>query len=95
MTKLIKIQASLEHSADRVLSEAQLQPNPALVAQGWERRFIADEHRAKEAMELYSQLGFEVRAEAVSPEELDDDCQDCRAVIAYRFCTIYTRKRTT
>jgi len=95
MTKLIKIQTALEHSADRVLSEAQLQPNPALVVEGWERRFTADEQRAKEAMELYSQLGYEVRAEPVSPDELDDDCQDCRAVVSYRFCTIYTRKKTT
>jgi hypothetical protein len=94
MTKLIKIQTLREHSPDRVLSEAQLQPNAALVAEGWERRFTADEQRAKEAMELYSQLGYEVRAEPVSPEELDDDCQDCRAVVAYQFCTIYTRKRT-
>lgn len=93
MTKLIKIQALLEHSADRVLSEAQLQPNPALVAEGWERRFTADEQRAKEAMELYRQLGYEVRAEPVSPEDVHDDCNDCRAVLSFRFCTIYTRKR--
>ena len=95
MTKLIKIKAPLEHSADRVLSEAQLQPNPTLVAEGWERRFTADEQRAKEAMELYSQLGYEVRAEPVSPEELYDECQDCRTVVSYRFCTIYTRKKTS
>ena len=93
MTKLTKMRGLLEHGADRVLSEAQLQPNPALVAEGWERRFTADEQRAKEAMELYTQLGYEVGAEPVSPEEVHDDCNDCRTVVSFRFCTIYTRKR--
>jgi hypothetical protein len=95
MTKLIKIEVLLDRSADRVLSDAQLQPDPALVAEGWERRFTADEQRAKEAMELYTQLGYEVRAEPVRPEELHDDCQDCRTVVSFHFLTIYTRRRTS
>jgi hypothetical protein len=95
MTKLIKIEALHDRSIDRVLSDAQLQPDPALVAQGWERRFTADEQRAKEAIELYAQLGYEVRAEAVRPEELHDDCQDCRTVVSFHFQTIYTRKIKT
>lgn len=93
MTKLTKIEAFLHRSADRMLSDAQLQPDPALVAEGWERRFTADEQRAKEAMELYSQLGYEVRAEPVRPEELHDDCLDCRTVVSFHFHTIYTRKK--
>ncbi len=93
MNKLIKIEALLERSAERVLSDAQLQPDPALVAEGWERRFTADEQRAKEVMELYSQLGYEVRAEPVRPEEMHDDCEDCRTVVAFHFQTIYTRKK--
>jgi hypothetical protein len=92
MTKLIKIEALLDRFLDRVLSDAQLQPDPALVAQGWERRFTADEQRAKEAMELYTQLGYEVHAEPVRPEELQDDCLDCRTVVSFHFQTIYTRK---
>jgi hypothetical protein len=95
MTKLIKIESLLDRSADRVLSNAQLQPDPALVLDGWVRRFTADEQRAKEAMELYTQLGYEVRAEPVRPEELQDDCQDCRTVISFYFQTIYTRTRTS
>jgi hypothetical protein len=93
MTKLTKIEALFERSADRVLSDAQLAPDPALVAEGWERRFTADEQRAKEALELYSQLGYEVRAEPVRPEELQDDCVDCRTVVSFHFQTIYTRKK--
>ncbi len=93
MAKLTKIEALFDRSADRVLSDAQLQPDPALVAEGWERRFTADEQRAKEAMELYSQLGYEVRAEPVRPEELHDNCLDCRTVVSFHFQTIYTRKK--
>ncbi|MBI3950598.1 MAG: hypothetical protein HY314_09105 [Acidobacteria bacterium] len=85
--------ADSEREVRRVLSEAQLEPDPALVAEGWERRFIADAQRAKEAMELYAQLGYEVRAEPVRPAELGDDCEDCLIVVAFQFKTIYTRKK--
>jgi hypothetical protein len=95
MAKLIKIESLSDGLSRRVLSDAQLQPNSTLIAQGWERRFTADEQRAKEAMELYSELGYEVRAEPVIPEELPDDCQDCKTVVSYYFQTIYTRKRTS
>jgi hypothetical protein len=95
MTKIIKIESLFDGLNRRILSEAQLQPNSSLIAQGWERRFTADEQRAKEAMQLYNQLGYEVRAEPVLPEELQDDCSDCKTVVSYYFQTIYTRKRTS
>jgi hypothetical protein len=95
MAKIIKIESLFDGLSRRVLSDAQLQPNSSLIAQGWERRFTADEQRAKEAMELYAQLGYEVRAEPVLPEELQDDCQDCKTVVSYYFQTIYTRKKTS
>jgi hypothetical protein len=95
MAKLIKIESLSDGLSRRVLSDAQLQPNSSLIAQGWERRFTADEQRAKEAMGLYAQLGYEVRAEPVLPEELQDDCQECKSVVSYYFQTIYTRKRTS
>lgn len=95
MAKIVKIESHLSHSTGRFLSDDQLKPDPALVAEGWERRFTADEQRAKEVTELYAQLGYEVRAEPVRAEELDDDCQDCRTVVSIHFRTIYTRKRKT
>ena len=94
MAKIIKIDNLFDGPSRRILSDAQLKPNSSLIAQGWERRFTADEQRAKEAMELYSQLGYEVRAEPVLPDELQDDCQDCKTVVSFYFQTIYTRKRT-
>lgn len=93
MAKLVKIENLLSRSAGRFFSDAQLAPDPELVAQAWERRFTADEQRAREAVELYSQLGFEVRAEPVRAEEMDEDCQDCQSVVSVHFRTIYTRKK--
>ena len=95
MAKIIKIKSIFDGSGRRFLSDAQLQPDSSLIAQGWVRRFTADEQRAKEAMDLYNQLGYEVRAEPVLPEELQDDCQDCKTVVSFYFQTIYTRKRTS
>ena len=77
---------------DRLLSNDQLEADPALTAEGWGRRFTADPARAQEAIELYIQLGFEVRAEAVRPVELRDECGGCHEV-ALHFKTIYTRKK--
>jgi hypothetical protein len=95
MARIVKIENIFDSSGQRVFSDAQLRPNSSLLAQGWERRFTADEQRAREAMDLYSQLGYEVRAEPVHPEEVPDDCQDCKTVVSYYFQTIYTRKRST
>ncbi len=83
----------VEQEAQRILSEAELTADPALVAEGWERRFVADGRRAAEAMELYEQLGYEVRGEPVRAEEMLDDCEDCQLLILMQFKTIYTRKR--
>jgi len=93
MAKLVKIENLLRRSAGRFFSDAQLEPDPALIAEGWERRFTADEQRTKEVVELYTQLGYEVRTEPVRAEELDDDCQDCQSVVSVYFRTIYTRKK--
>jgi len=93
MTKLVKIEDLLRQSERRFFSDAQLEPDPALIAEGWERRFTADEERTKEVVELYTQLGYEVKAVPVRADELDDDCQDCRPVVSAYFRTIYTRKK--
>ncbi len=65
------------------------------MADGWERRFIADARRAEEAIELYSQLGYEVCADPVRAEELGEECDDCQLLAALQFKMIYTRKRPT
>jgi len=66
-------------------------PVTTLEADGWERRFITDVDRADEAVELYSELGFEVHVEPVAAAELGGDCNGCALVAECRFKTIYTR----
>ncbi len=83
----------VQHEAHRILSEEQLEGDPELLAAGWQRRFIADGPRAQEALQLYRDLGFEVLAEPVSPDEMQDDCEDCQLLMAMQFKTIYTRRR--
>jgi len=85
----------VEEEARRVLSEAELTADPALVADGWERRFVTDGRRAREVIDLYKELGYEVRAEPVRAEELENDCEDCQLIVLMQFKTIYTRKRDT
>ncbi len=83
----------VEQEARRFFSEAQIKPDPALVAEGWQPRFIGDGRQVKEATELYEELGFEVRAEPVPAEQMGDDCTDCQVLILLQFKTIYTRKK--
>jgi hypothetical protein len=83
----------VEQEARRALSEAQLQADPDRIAAGWERRFIADPQRAQEAIELYTEMGFEVCADPVKPDELGEECEDCQLLAQLRFRTIYTRRR--
>ncbi len=92
MAKLIKIETQRRLPAEPVLSEAQLQPDSALLAEGWVRRFTADSQRAAEAIELYTKLGYEVRAEPLWADETRDECDSCHSVATAEFKTIYTRK---
>lgn len=83
----------VQGEARRLLSEEQIEANPARLAEGWERRFIADGARAEEMMRLYRELGFEVLAEPIEPEHVTDECEACWLVRRLHFQMIYTRKR--
>jgi ribosomal protein S18 acetylase RimI-like enzyme len=63
-----------------------------LLAQGWQRCFIADEPRLSEAVQTYEELGFEVILLAV--EEKDGECTECMKQMPDRFKVIYTRKKS-
>jgi hypothetical protein len=78
--------------ARRMLSEAGLHGDPALLAEGWERRFMTDGARVGEVVALYEELGYEVRTEPVRREDVADDCEDCQLLMLLKFATIYTRK---
>ncbi len=68
-------------------------PDPQLIADGWERRFIADARMARDASDSYRELGYEVRLEPVDAEGLKDECAGCKALFA-KFHAVYTRKTT-
>lgn len=67
-------------------------PDAKLLADGWERRFIADARMAKDASETYRDLGYEVRLEAVPAEALKEECSGCKVLFA-QFRAVYTRKK--
>ncbi|MFQ5637695.1 MAG: hypothetical protein ACE5IR_06830 [bacterium] len=62
-----------------------------LIAAGWEKRFLADTRMAKEAVENYGQLGFEVKLAPIKTETLDEECSGCKKLLD-RFRMVYTRK---
>ncbi|MBP7588022.1 MAG: hypothetical protein KBA72_08725 [Thermoanaerobaculia bacterium] len=86
---LLRLLRQEEH---RVLSSAALAADPARLAAGWERRFLADGPRAAEAVALYESLGFEVAADPLAGPDLPTDCTDCQLATLLAFKTIYTRK---
>jgi len=79
--------------ARRLRWEAGIRPDPERVAAGWERRFLADPARAREATELYERMGFEVALDPVRPEDLEEGCADCALVTTAGFRMLYTRRR--
>lgn len=66
--------------------------DPARIAAGWERRFIADGRRAQEAADLYSRLGYEVCMDPLGPRDLAEGCEDCAVVELLQFRVVYTRR---
>ena len=90
--KTDKLGFIVQQEAHRILSEGQLSANPELVAQGWERRFITDRRRAREMVDLYTELGYEVHLEPLDQQEFAEECEDCALVALMKFVTLYTRK---
>jgi len=68
-----------------------------LRAEGWTRRFVADEPRLSEAVRMYQSLGFEVHLEPLMDLEPDEECGECRVCFEGqprdKYMVIYTRPR--
>jgi len=62
--------------------------------QGWVRQFVTDEPRLSEAVELYSELGYEVHLEQTSFDEVNQICKNCLPADCDRYKTIYIRRKT-
>ncbi len=78
--------------AVRAEAESRIQPDPARVADGWERRFVIERARAADLVALYEASGYEVAVDAVAPELLEDECVDCRLVLHLAYVQVYTRR---
>lgn len=63
-----------------------------LADEGWERRSSYDEPRLSELVEMYQELGYEVRLEALDLEE-EPGCSACLKANPEQFKTVYTRKK--
>ena len=74
------------------VSNGAVAVDPALVADGWERRYLADENRAAEARELYTSLGYEVLEGRLEPDDFGPACGECALVVCPTHVMIYTRK---
>lgn len=85
------LRAIAEAEALRALGTQRVRANPARLAAGWERRFVTDAARADEAIALYERMGYEVVADPVVPDDLDEGCDTC--ALATMFRTVYTRRR--
>jgi hypothetical protein len=62
-----------------------------LIAQGWTRQFNTDEPRLSEAVEMYEEMGLEVRLEPVVVDPGSETCQMCYEQDCHRYQTIWTR----
>ena len=72
-----------------------------LIADGWERRFIACEPRLSEMVATYKEIGFEVLVEPLpSKDEMDQagceesGCTACFDVDPERYRIIFTRQKS-
>lgn len=66
--------------------------DPKLIEEGWVRRHLADPDRAREAIELYRSMGFQVKAKPLSTRDFGARCQLCAETVCGSYVMIYTRK---
>ena len=74
-------------------NEIGIPADPKLLAEGWVRRHLTDAARAAESAELYSDMGFEVELQQLTPQDLGSKCQACAASICGAYVMVYTRRR--
>ncbi len=70
-----------------------LKPDPARIDAGWERRFVIEGVRAREAVVLYRELGFEAESDPLKATDLPDGCDTCQLAALLALEVVYTRRR--
>ena len=63
-----------------------------LEKEGWVKQTTIGEPRLSEIVELYESLGYEVRLEPVTLDELDEECRRCYEGEIDDVKTVYVRK---
>ncbi len=58
----------------------------------WERGFTVEEQRVNEYKELYESIGYKVRVELATPDEIQD-CQACFKADFNNLRTIYIKRK--
>jgi hypothetical protein len=62
---------------------------------GWQKRFVVDEPRLSEMVELYKETGFEVHLEPLTaveePDEENEECRICFEGAENKYQVIFTR----
>lgn len=65
-----------------------------LDVQGWTRQFTVEVERADEYVELFEELGEEVRVVSVTPDLMvAEECATCLLATCDRYVIIYTQSR--
>jgi hypothetical protein len=64
-----------------------------LQEQGWEQRSVLCEPRLSECVELYEQLGFEVRLLPLDPHNMPEGCGACYTREIDRYRVVYVRRK--
>ncbi len=71
--------------------ELKVQEIP-LRGKDWERGFTVEELRVNEYVELYESIGYEVRVEPATPNEVEE-CQVCLKADFDNLRTIYIKQK--
>lgn len=61
--------------------------------EGWIKQTTIGEPRLSEIVELYKSLGYKVRVEPATLDELDEECRRCYGNEIDELKTVYTRKK--
>ncbi len=81
-----------EGASQRAAPDPQIGADSELAAEGWKLRFVASGERLQEAVDLYTELGYEVRLLPAQPATWNEECEGCRLAELLEFEAIYTRK---
>lgn len=74
------------------LEGAALERDLRLARDGWRRRFVGGPPRLTELLDLYAELGQEVRVELLHDDDLAETCAGCRIALSL-FRIVYTRMK--